>query len=69
MSREDQELIIEILFEHGFNSDKIYHSSQFGLYSLLLEFLEHNYEELKLDLEWKSWFNTIYTMISVNKIK
>ena len=66
MSLEDQELIIQVLFEHGFNSDRIYLSSQFGLYSLLLEF---NYEQLNLSFEWRPLFNTYYTMLSVSKIK
>lgn len=69
MSLEDQELIIQVLFEHGFNSDRIYLSSQFGLYSLLLEFLEFNYEQLNLSFEWRPLFNTYYTMLSVSKIK
>ena len=68
MTTDDHRMIIEILFYHGFCTNKIHHSNQFQLYSLLLEFLNINYEELDLQFDWKPVYNTIFAVTAKKKL-
>jgi len=40
----------------------------FSLFSLMMDFLGHKYDEIKLDLDWKPIYNTLYTFTSKKRL-
>ena len=66
LSKIDQQLIIEILFYHGFWKNNNHLSSLFPLYTLLIYFLNYNTDQLELSFNWKPIYNFIHAL-TLNK--
>lgn len=68
MTKEDHRFIIELLFYHGFSIEKIHHSTQLQLYSVMNEFIDMDYDNLELNIDWKPIYNTLYAITMKKKL-